>query len=565
MSSFQQSPGVETVEKDAAAVTTGASSTVGGHVGVFKWGPVMTPMLISNEDEIVNVFGKPDDLTFKSFFAASNFLAYTSACWLVRAQTGNTNAVSSGTSLLIGNVDVYEEAFSAGQAAVGPFAARYPGTMGNSLLISMADAATFPTWDYRGQFQSAPGSSDFALSKNSTNDEVHIIIVDAGGLFSGTPGSVLEKFSFVSKAVDAISFEGLSNYYANVLRNQSSFAYWMDHPTGVTNWGTPAANKVFSPLQDTIATGYDFTYVLTGGTDDNVPSDGELQLGWDLFKNVEMFDVSLFFVGSVTTALAKYVADNVADTRLDAVVFSTAVTPTGGPIYGNSSTKLADAATYKTAMGNSTYVVHDQTFKYMYDKYNDKYRWVALNSDTAGLAAKVDSTHDTWFSPAGYTKGQIKGAIKLSWNPSKPERDELYKLAINSVVSFKGDGTMLFGDKTGTLKPSAFDRINVRRLFLVLEKSISRSAKYQLFEQNDAITRLSFVASVEPFLRDVQGRRGIDEFKVICDESNNTKQVRAANEFRGTVLIRPIYSINFIKLTFTAVGPNVSFEIAAGV
>ena len=199
MSSFQQSPGVETVEKDAAAVTTGASSTVGGHVGVFKWGPVMTPMLISNEDEIVNVFGKPDDLTFKSFFAASNFLAYTSACWLVRAQTGNTNAVSSGTSLLIGNVDVYEEAFSAGQAAVGPFAARYPGTMGNSLLISMADAATFPTWDYRGQFQSAPGSSDFALSKNSTNDEVHIIIVDAGGLFSGTPGSVLEKFSFALK------------------------------------------------------------------------------------------------------------------------------------------------------------------------------------------------------------------------------------------------------------------------------------------------------------------------------------------------------------------------------
>ena len=565
MPSFLQSPGVESLEKDASAITVGSSSTVGGHVGAFKWGPVMAPMLISNEDDLVRNFGKPDDQTFRAFFATSNFLSYTSACWVVRPQTNNLNAVSTGTALQIPNVDVYEEAFDAGQASVGPFAARYPGTMGNSILVSMADFATFTNWPYKGQFQSAPGTSDFAATKGGSNDELHIIVIDAGGLFTGTPGAILEKFSYVSKANDSISFEGLSNYYANVLRNQSSFVYWMDHPTTVVNWGTTAIGKSFSILVDTVTPVYDFTFLLNGGTDDNVPTESKLQLGWDLFKNVELYDISLFFLGNATTSLSKYVADNVADTRLDAVVFCTAVTPTGGPIFGNSATKLADATTYKTAMGNSSYVVHDQTYKYMYDKYNDKYRWIAMNADTAGLAAKVDNTHDTWISPAGYTRGQIKGAIKLSWNPSKPERDELYKLAINPIVSFKGDGTMLFGDKTGTLKPSAFDRINVRRLFLVLEKSINRSAKYQLFEQNDDITRLAFVASVEPFLRGVQGRRGIEEFKVICDESNNTKQVRASNEFRGTILIRPVYSINFIKLTFTAVGPNVSFEVAAGV
>jgi phage tail sheath protein FI len=276
-----------------------------------------------------------------------------------------------------------------------------------------------------------------------------------------------------------------------------------------------------------------------------------------------LYDISLFFVGNVSTLLAKYVVDSIAETRRDAVLFISLTAPTGGPVFGTSSSKLVDATTFKTAIGNSTYTVIDSGYKYMYDKYNDKYRWIALNADIAGLCAKVDSSHDTWHSPAGYTKGQIRGAIKLSWNPNQAHRDELYKLAINSVVTFTGQGTLLFGDKTATLKPSAFDRINVRRLFLILEKSIARSAKYNLFELNDSITRLQFIASIEPFLRDVKGRRGIDQFRVICDETNNTPQVVQTNEFRASILIKPIYSINTITLTFVAVAASVSFEVAA--
>jgi len=643
---FLQSPGVQIVEKDASAVTPGASTTVGGTVGVFQWGPVMVPMLISGEDNLVSIFGKPDDSTFGAFFSASNFLSYTSSLWVVRAATTNKNSTSNAAGLLIKNIDSYDDSYSSGQGSVGTFAARYPGSIGDSIQVSIADSGTFATWEYKDQFQSAPGTSDFAESKGGLNDEIHIIVVDVGGKFTGTPGTTLEKYEFLSKGSDAVSYQGLSNYYANVLRNQSQYVYWMDHALGGNNWGssvlgttfdilvddnvatsidvtaatttanvatltfaaqaskpfvvgqsitvagitpieyngvvivtecttttvkyalvgTPSVGTVFGSVADTtvIAT-YDFTYPLGGGVDDNAPTVAELELGWDLLANSETYDISLFFVGNADTVLSKYVVDNIAEVRKDAVVFISAVAPTGGPIFSTSATKEADATTFKTAIGNSTYTVIDSGYKYMYDKYNDKYRWLALNSDIAGLCAKVDQNQDTWFSPAGLTKGQIRGAIKLSWNPNQAQRDVLYKLSINPVVSFTGQGTLLYGDKTATLKPSAFDRINVRRLFLVLEKSIARSARYNLFELNDAITRLQFVASVEPFLRDVQGRRGIAAFKVICDESNNTAQVVQTNNFVGTILIRPVYSISFITLNFTAVGASVSFETAAGV
>lgn len=563
MAVYLQSPGVQIIEKDAAGVTPGASSSVGGTVGVFKWGPVMTPMLIDNEQTLLSVFGAPDSNTYGSFFSATNFLSYTNALWIVRANTVNKNATANGAGLLIKNLADYEEAYADGQASIGTFAARYPGIVGNSITVSIADSATFATWEYKGQFQSAPATSEFAESKGGSNDELHVIVIDTAGKFTGVPGATLEKFAYVSKALDAISYTGISNYYENVLRNQSQYVYWMDHPVGGTNWGTTAVATAFTSLDDTVTAGYDFSYALSGGTDQNAPSNAEMELAWDLLRNVETYDISIFFVGNQDTVLSKYVVDNIAETRRDAVLCISLCDPQGGPIFSKSSSKMTDAATFKTAIGNSNYTIIDSGYKYMYDKYNDKYRWIALNSDIAGLCAKVDHNQDTWHSPAGFTKGQIRGAIKLSWNPNQAERDELYKLSINSVVSFIGQGTLLFGDKTATLKPSAFDRINVRRLFLILEKSISRSAKYNLFELNDAITRLQFVASVEPFLRDVQGRRGIDKFKVICDETNNTPQVVSTNEFRATILIRPIYSINFITLTFTAVGGSVVFETAA--
>ena len=627
MASSLQSPGVQIIEKDASAVTIGSSTTVGGMVGTFQWGPVMSPMLIDNEATLVSVFGKPDASTFGSFFAASNFLSYTNNLYVTRPETDNLNATLYGTGSLIKNFDDYESNHMSGASDVGAFAARYPGVLGNGIKVSYADSSTFAEWVYKDEFQTAPGTSDYAAARGGSNDELHVIVVDVDGKFSGTAGGILEKFAYVSKASDALSYTGQTNYYKNVIANQSSYVYWMDHP--VTGWGIGVLNTAFPSIAIaatatwtgnvttvtfaamTVApkvgslvtvtgmtpTSYNGTFtvktsstttvtydlvgtaigtgtggkiglsggIFTGGTDDNAATDAELQLGWDLFKNTETYDISLFFTGNASSVLAKYVVDNIAETRKDCVVFASLVNSSGGIVYTSASTRIADATAFKTAIGNSTYTVLDSGYKYMYDKYNDVYRWVALNSDIAGLCAKVDKTQDTWFSPAGLTKGQIKGVIKLSWNPNQSERDALYKQAINPVVTFAGQGTLLYGDKTATLKPSAFDRINVRRLFLVLEKSISNSAKYQLFEQNDPITRQLFIASVEPFLRDVQGRRGISEFKIICDATNNTPQVVQTNEFRGTILIKPVYSISFIQLTFTAVGASVSFETAAQV
>ena len=642
MAIFQQSPGVQIQEKNLTLTTPGASTTVGAYVGAFQWGPVMSPMLIDSENTLVEVFGRPDNNTYSHFFSAANFLSYTNAMWVVRAETTNLNSTANGTGLLIKNISDYEQGYSTGQASVGTFAARYPGVMGNSISVSIADAGTFATWAYKDQFTGAPGTSAYVESKNGANDELHVIVIDSKGLFTGTPGSTLEKFAFVSKANDAVSYQGLANYYVNVISNSSQYIYWMDHAVGASNWGSTSALTVFTSLVDDntptsltitsasvtanvatlsfapqlsvpysvgqsitvsgvtpatyngvytvtaatltsvsyaligtvaaatlfgtvadtmVSAGYDFTYTLGGGTDDNVPTDGELQLGWDLLKDTQAYEISLLVTGSASASLAAYVVGQIADSRMDCVAF-TSITSISGPIWGTSTTRIADAKAFKTF--DSTYAVIDSGYKYMYDKYNDKYRWIALNADVAGLCARVDATQDTWFSPAGMTKGQIKGAIKLSWNPNKAERDQLYPAAINPVMNQVGQGTVLFGDRTATTKPSAFDRINVRRLFLVMEKSIERSARSQLFEQNDDITRMQFVASVEPFLRDIQGRRGIDEFKVVCDETNNTPAIVANNEFRGNILVKPRYSVNFITLTFTAVGPDVEFSVAAG-
>lgn len=565
MAEFMQSPGVQVIEKDASNVVVGASTTVGGMVGAFQWGPVLVPTLVDNEATMASIFGQPNDDTFGYFFSAARFLSYANALWVTRPQTGNLNATALGTGLQINNINDYDESgYIGGIGAVGTFAARYPGAFGNSITVSIADAGTYSTWAYKDQFSGPPGTSDSVAAKGGSNDELHIIVIDKLGKFSGTANTVLEKYEFVSKAVDAKSFQGLTNYYASVLLSTSRYVYWMDHPTGGTNWGS-AGTVAFTSLVDTVTVGYDFDYTLAGGTDDNVPTVGELSLAWDIYKNVDLYDISLFFVGNADQTLSKYVVDNVGETRRDCVVFVTATKSDGSPIRSTSETAVADAIAFKTFMGNSTYAVIDSGYAYMYDKYNDKYRWVAVNSDIAGLCARVDSTQDAWFSPAGLTKGQIKNVVKLAWNPTKAQRDELYKNAINPVVTFTGQGTLLFGDKTATAKPSSFDRINVRRLFLTLEKTISRFAKFQLFELNDQITRQQFIASVEPFLRDVQGRRGIEAFKVICDETNNTPSVVAANEFRGNILIKPRYSINTISLIFTAVGPAVSFEVAAGV
>jgi phage tail sheath protein FI len=298
---------------------------------------------------------------------------------------------------------------------------------------------------------------------------------------------------------------------------------------------------------------------MSGGVD-VTPTDGLMQIEYLKLANAELFDVSLIPVVGVAAdnATARYVLDNVAESRRDCVVF---VSPTSQNIV-DATAMVNDKNTYFNK--DSTYAVVDSGWKYQYDRYNDVYRWLPLAGDIAGLCARTDQIAEAWFSPGGYTRGQIKNVVKLNWTPGKTARDLLYRNQINPVVTQPGLGTLLFGDKTCTQKPSAFDRINVRRLFIVLEKTIATAAKFQLFEFNDDFTRSQFRALVEPFLRDVQGRRGIIDFRVVCDDTNNTAEVIDRNDFVADIYIKPARSINFITLNFVATRSGISFEEIGG-
>lgn len=560
---FQLSPGVVVTEKDFSAIIPAVSTSAGAFAGDFQWGPVMFPTQVTSENELVQRFGRPNDQSFTSFFTAANFLSYANNLLVTRVVDDTAkNAVSSGSAITINNIDVYEATYSNGSASVGEFAAKYPGKLGNSLLVSMADSSSYAAWDYRAEFNSAPDTSAYVSGKDGSNDELHVIVVDAGGLFTGTPGTILEKFAYVSKASDAKKSDGSNNYYRNVINDQSKYIWWMDHPSVVENWGTAAFGT--STTYDDISTDpqdpVDITRTLSGGVDSDAPSDSDLMTGFELYANAETYDISLILTGNVSATVANFVISNIAETRLDCVVF---LSPNddGAPIVGSTGTEITAITDYKSAVGiSSSYAVMDSGFKYQYDRYNDVYRWVPLNGDIAGLCARTDYQTDPWFSPGGMTRGQVKNAIKLGVNPNKTQRDDLYKNGINPVVSFPGQGTVLYGDKTMLAKPSAFDRINVRRLFIVLEKAIATAAKFQLFEFNDSFTRAQFKNLVEPFLRDVQGRRGVTDFRVVCDETNNTAEVIDGNNFVADIYIKPNRSINFITLNFVAARSGVNFE-----
>jgi hypothetical protein len=461
-----------------------------------------------------------------------------------------TAAITAG-GVKINNQDDYINNFFTGEGIVGEFAARYPGTLGNNIKVSMADADTYDGWVNEDQFDGPPGA-----------DELHIILTDATGAITGTAGGVLETFAFASKASDARKSDGTNNYYKDVINNNSKWIYWMDHPVDVgagDDWGTPLEGADFAPLNAPLVA------TLSGGADDFAPTEGNVQNGYDLFNNAETYDISLVVAGKASATTAAYIINNVAETRKDCVVFASPQNvSTGEPIIGSSNDLADDLIAYRALLPSTSYAVLDSGYKYQYDRYNDKYRWVPLNGDVAGLCARTDYTDDPWYSPGGYTRGQIKNVVKLAFNPKQLARDNMYKKGINPVVSFPGQGTLLYGDKTLLAKPSAFDRINVRRLFIVLEKAISTAAKYQLFEFNDQFTRAQFKSMVEPFLRDVQGRRGVTDFRVVCDETNNTGEVIDGNRFVADIFIKPARSINFITLNFIAARTSVSFEEIGG-
>ena len=725
---FQLSPGVAVVEKDLTSIVPAVSSSIGAFAGAFPWGPVMEPVTVSSENDLVRRFGKPNDSNFQSFFTAANFLSYTNNLLLVRADAGHLNSVAtltgglgtltvnspgggyvstaaapavtvaapdiaggtqatatvtlsggaitavavtsggagyssaptvtittaagdtgsgatatativsnavtaititaagsgykaaptvtlsgggfssaavlgavtvsssaiatvaivtagtgystfpsitvaappSGTTatlagtistagLKIINTETYNNQFSGGAGVVGLWAARYPGSLGNSLKVSMADSATFAAWAYAAEFDGAPGTSPYAASVGGSSDELHVIVIDEDGLWTGTQGSVLERFAFVSKGSDAKKSDGTNNFYKDAINARSEYIYWMDHSTVLTNAGTTCAAKTFVNLSTAS------TLSLSGGTDDFALTDGEKTAAFELFSNAEQYDVSLIMLGRASSTVAQYVISNIAEVRLDCVAFiSPQSTTTGDIIVGSSATEITAITTYRDALSSTSYAVLDSGYKYQYDRYNDKYRYVPLNGDIAGLCARTDYTNDPWFSPSGLNRGQIKNVVRLATNPNKTQRDTLYKKGVNPVVTFPGEGTIFFGDKTLLAKPSAFDRINVRRLFIVMEKAIATAAKFQLFEFNDPFTRAQFKSIIEPFLREVQGRRGITDFVVKCDETNNTGQVIDSNEFVADIFVKPNRSINFITLNFVAARSAINFsEIGA--
>jgi hypothetical protein len=557
---FQISPGVNVSEVDQTTVVPSVLTTAGAYAGAFKWGPADTIIQVDNEITLANRFGKPDSNTATSFFTSANFLAYGNNLNVVRAVGSTARNATGSTTVLIKNKDVFEASYlnQNNSGTYGAFAARYAGALGSSLQVAVCDNSTdFATWAYKSYFTSAPGTSEQADAAGGSADEMHLVVIDESGLFTGTAGTVLETYAFISKAIDAV-INGVSNYWKQVIFNNSSYIYAMDPPdyaTQVVTWGRPASTA-FTTLPDV-------ELISLAGGIDAAPTAGNIQSAYDLFNNKETVDISLILTGAHAANVQNYVITTIAASRADCVAF---VSPPSTAVVNNAGSETTSIASWLTSLGTtSTYAVADSGYKYQYDKYNNVYRWIPLNGDVAGLCVYTDTVRDPWFSPAGLNRGQIKNAIKLAWNPNKTQRDTLYAAGVNPVVSFPGQGIVLFGDKTLTNKPSAFDRINVRRLFLVLEKAIATSAKYSLFEQNDEFTRAQFVSTVTPFLRDVQGRRGITDFKVVCDTTNNTAQVIDSNQFVGDIYIKPSRSINFIQLNFVAVGTGVDFNTIVGV
>ena len=475
------------------------------------------------------------------------------------SDTATANITVQTAGIKIMNGESYINSYADGAGLVGEFAAKYPGALGNSLKVSMADSATYATWTYKDEFDGAPGTSPYAAGVGGSNDEVHLIVVDEDGAITGAVGTVLEKFAFASKAADGKKPDGTNNYYKSVINTNSDWIWWMDHPTAGTNWGGVAQSKAFVSLSSAV------TRSLSGGTDDYALTDAEKQNGFALFANSELYDISLVIAGKASATVAQYIISSICEQRLDCIaLISPENVSTGEPIVGSTSTEITAITAYRDALSSTSYAVMDSGFKYQYDRYSDKYRYVPLNGDVAGLCARTDYTNDPWFSPGGLNRGQIKNVVRLAVNPNKAQRDTLYKKGVNPVVTFPGEGTVLFGDKTLLAKPSAFDRINVRRLFIVMEKAIATAAKFQLFEFNDDFTRAQFKNLVEPFLRDVQGRRGITDFVVKCDTSNNTGEVIDRNEFVADIFVKPNRSINFITLNFVAARSAINFSEIGG-
>lgn len=647
---FYVSPSVNIIEQDFSGTVIGLSPATAAMAGVFNWGAVNKPFQLSSETELIENFGKPDNNTAYWIMSAISYLAYSNSLLVTRVKTTGMNTANAlaASSYLIENQDDFDSTDATNLALGGTFAARYPGSLGNSISVFSADynswqqtltgtiattanstaivgttttftknvtvgdnlvftvnsvqfsiavasiaddthltlASALPSgvaytasgitavckWKYQDSFPYQPNTTVSQAALNSTGrDELHVIVVDTGGLFTGTAGTVLEKYTGVSKALDAKTDTGINNYYVNIINAQSKYVYATD-VFDDTNAGTDLlgatgndpgvalSTTAFKTMNRSLSVS-----LSAGNADSGNYTNASFQNALDILANDEVYDFDKLFVGKANSTVAAYAISNVAEIRKDCVAFiSPEDISDGSVITGDTSTQIDKINAFKNALSSSSYYFVDNGYKYMYDRYNNVWRWVPLCGDIAGLCSRTDFVADPWNSPAGYTRGIIKNVKKLAVNPNKTLRDTLYKNSVNFVINQKGSGFMLFGDKTGLTKPSAFDRINVRRLFIVLEKSIATAAKFMLFENNTVYTRTQFKAMVEPFLRDVQGRGGITDFLVISDETINTPAVIQSNTFKARILVKPAYSINFVELSFNAVGASVEFSEVAG-
>jgi hypothetical protein len=693
---FQLSPGVNVTEVDLTTIVPAVSTTTGAIAGVFRWGPINQPLLVTNENDLVNFFGEPTSLNPETWFTASSFLSYGSSLFVARtANTTDPNVANSAVSAFANstaspasniaqtvlNSNYYQNVSSFDSAV--QYIAKYAGALGNSLRISVCDsvntfssnvqlvnptnvdtllqptftvnigsntatiayvsntegntAATYVAgqfsvgdyvtlgnssigtqqlkisnvgsvvagvftlgfstnynlsanfvasntvngnttviniprkWEFATSVSNAPSTSWYVTNfgNSAAVDTLHVVVVDNGGMFTGIPNTILEVFPNLSRATDAQSQQGASIYYKTVLNNNSKYVWYANDRSGASS----SNSALVSSSTNAKAYNQTFNSGSDGYSESNVPL-SVLATGYNLFADKQTFDISLLLqgkpVGGTTTTngqtvnnfqLANYLIGNIAEVRKDCVLF---VTPDIGIVNSNPGNEAVALTNWALTVTDSSYAVIDSGYKYMYDRYNDVYRYIPLNGDVAGLCARTDQTNAAWWSPAGFNRGQIKNIVQLRWNPNQASRDILYSNAINPVVTFPGHGTVLYGDKTAITTPTAFDRINVRRLFIVLEKAISKAAQSSLFEFNDDFTRAQFRNLITPYLTSVQAGRGITDFLVVCDTTNNTPDVIDANQFVGDIYIKPNRSINFIQLNFVAVRTGIDFSTIVG-
>jgi len=579
-----QSPAVTIREIDLTGVAPNVSTSTGATVGNFRWGPANQRTLVSGESELISIFAAPNESTAVDFHSAAYFLKYSDALYIVRGNNGGLNAHSATVSLTtdaaaIDNRNDWDQSkVGMGESGVkiGSFVAKYPGSLGNSLSVSFCPAGgTFSTWAWKNAFDSAPSTSVWAAAHGGSNDEMHVVVIDRLGHFTGNPGGILEVFPYVSMAKGAVTPDGSPNYVSDVLNNGSAFiwnAYFGDDNafgSAYEDLGTliGSVTSADSPVDFAISgwTNALSTMDLKGGVESSAFTLGTYIGAFSQFEDADQVIVDFLIcpqqvLAADATALVNHVTGIAVD-RKDCIAVAS---PNRAAIVGNVSNQVTDTVSFADTLTPTSYLVVDNNFIKVFDKYNDNYIFIPAASSTAGVMAATDKVSAPWFSPAGQRRGQYLGVTDLASNPTKSQRDTLYRSAVNPIANIPGQGVILFGDKTHQLRPSAFDRINVRRLFLTIERVIGQAGKNVMFEFNDEFTRAEFVNIVEPVLREIKGRRGITDFKVVCDETNNTGAVIDRNEFVASIFIKPARSINYVTLNFIAVRTGIEFEEVVG-